>query len=213
MVFGLNRRLPLMRTVRFHLRPFVLLIVCGVIGALVVVRQSFGSVDGSTSLESTSASFTEATSLKIRVIRKLQQGASTDGLKPAEGAQEAKPNSADPSCLIPDLDINNPEIAKVVRIVEPRQCAKEPNWVYVENGTFRIDPKVQERHQGGIKCNVSQFWRVTDAKITRVRFENVTDGWSIPGDFFEVDCIGNPGTNYKGLHAGVKVSLHPFIYF
>ena len=55
------------------------------------------------------------------------------------------------ACVHPVLDLWHPELRQYFKDKGPLQCADDENWVYVQNGTFRINERARQKH-GEIHC-------------------------------------------------------------
>ena len=55
------------------------------------------------------------------------------------------------ACVHPVLDLWHSELRQYFKDKGPLQCAEDENWVYVQNGTFRISERARQKH-GEIHC-------------------------------------------------------------
>ena len=55
------------------------------------------------------------------------------------------------ACVHPVLDLWHPELRQYFKDKGRLQCADDENWVYVPNGTFRINERARQKH-GEIHC-------------------------------------------------------------
>lgn len=119
-------------------------------------------------------------------------------------------DSQEQICIHPKLRQDDEFISKHFWKVPKISCAAEENWVYVQNGTFRISQVAVKKH-GKIECEYIPLVRVDDYKTTGGdAIKPMTDGRPIASDFFKVACIANDGKKYANLHAGIayKSDLH-----
>ncbi|CAF3317555.1 unnamed protein product [Rotaria socialis] len=111
------------------------------------------------------------------------------------------------TCRYPKLTIDNPEIWKHLKPVKEKKpaCDKVQNWVYVDNGTFRISETALQTY-GPITCAYHPILRAKDdfsaAEGTRV--SPVADRMPLVSDFFRADCEGKRGSTYSNVHMGIR---------
>ena len=111
----------------------------------------------------------------------------------------------------PKLELWHPSLKSFYKTLPPLKCADGENWVYVENGTFRI--RKSAAGSNNIKCDYTPIFRPdrNDFKVKRGRvMRNMADGQPINADFFEVKCVAASGKTYANLHSGIayKDKLH-----
>ncbi|XP_059178759.1 uncharacterized protein LOC131957926 [Physella acuta] len=115
-------------------------------------------------------------------------------------------------CQHPQLDPCDPQVLPFDYFVHPVNCSKaDDNWVYVDNGTFRISRKSLARY-GDITCDYVSVERgETDFDVMEGELiEDIKDGSPITSDFFKVGCKSVSNHRYHNIHVGVayKESLH-----
>ncbi|XP_013417399.1 uncharacterized protein LOC106178664, partial [Lingula anatina] len=115
------------------------------------------------------------------------------------------PNQTDAqACMYPVLDPYNPKMMAYFKKVSPVKCGIGENWVYTENGTFRIS-KSASKNYGDIGC----FYRTvtrgkTDFEVQkgpRVRFK---DGDPLKTDFAIVQCLSPNGKKFETILSGIS---------
>ncbi|CAF1054818.1 unnamed protein product [Rotaria sp. Silwood1] len=110
------------------------------------------------------------------------------------------------ACRYPKLTINNPEIWKYLDPVTKSQpdCEKSTNWVYVDNGTFRLSQQALQKH-GPIVCAYRPILRSKDDFTTMegARLFPVVDKMPLVSDFFRADCRARDGSIYSNIHSGI----------
>ncbi|CAF1156524.1 unnamed protein product, partial [Adineta ricciae] len=72
-------------------------------------------------------------------------------------------NTTQLTCQYPKLSIDNPNIWQYLQPVRKSKpdCEKAANWVYVENGTFRLSQQALQKH-GAIVCAYRPILRSKD---------------------------------------------------
>ncbi|CAM4965424.1 unnamed protein product [Rotaria socialis] len=116
-------------------------------------------------------------------------------------------NATQLTCRYPTLKIDHPDIWKHLHPVQKSQpdCGKQQNWVYVENGTFRLSKEALDKH-GPIECAYYPILRSKDdfSAMEGARLFPFVDKTALISDFFRVDCHGKNGSSYSNLHMGIK---------
>ncbi|CAF1350360.1 unnamed protein product [Adineta ricciae] len=115
-------------------------------------------------------------------------------------------NTTHLACRYPKLLIDNPEIWKHLNPVKESQpdCEKSTNWVYVENGTFRLSQQALQKH-GPIVCAYRPILRSKDdfSTMEGARLFPVVDKMPLVSDFFRADCRARDGSFYSNIHLGI----------
>ncbi|KAH9515448.1 hypothetical protein Btru_014472 [Bulinus truncatus] len=108
-------------------------------------------------------------------------------------------------CVHPKLDPCDISVLKYDVLVPPVNCTgAEENWVYVENGTFRISRTARQRY-GAITCEYAPMLRGRGDFAVRHggHVKPMPDGAALHSDFFKVACISPSGKRYHNIHAGI----------
>ncbi|CAF1322881.1 unnamed protein product [Rotaria sp. Silwood1] len=133
------------------------------------------------------------------------------GTKDIQSLDEDNFNTTDLTCQQPKLMIENPEIWEHLDPVRKSQpdCEKSTNWVYVDNGTFRLSEQALQKH-GPILCGYRSILRSKDdfSTIEGVRLFPVVDKMALLSNFFHADCRGHDGTFYSNIHSGIMYHDH-----
>ena len=108
------------------------------------------------------------------------------------------------ACVHPQLELWHPALKGYFKDMPPLQCADEENWVYVDNGTFRISPNAIKNH-GEIECvYIPQIRGENDfAVLSGAPINNIKDGTPLVSDFFYAICSAADKKTYKNLHSGI----------
>ncbi|CAF1139429.1 unnamed protein product [Adineta steineri] len=110
------------------------------------------------------------------------------------------------ACRYPKLAINNPEIWQYLDPITPSEpdCEKSTNWVYVDNGTFRLSQQALQKH-GPIVCAYRPILRSKDdfSTMEGARLFPVVDKMPLVSDFFRADCRARDGSFYSNIHSGI----------
>ncbi|CAF0790984.1 unnamed protein product [Adineta steineri] len=110
------------------------------------------------------------------------------------------------ACRYPKLAINNPEIWQHLDPITPSEpdCEKSTNWVYVDNGTFRLSQQALQKH-GPIVCAYRPILRSKDdfSTMEGARLFPVVDKMPLVSDFFRADCRARDGSFYSNIHSGI----------
>ncbi|XP_005106165.2 uncharacterized protein LOC101851889 [Aplysia californica] len=107
-------------------------------------------------------------------------------------------------CKHPELDPCDPQIIQFDRSADKVNCSIEEDWVYVDNGTFRISGRARRKY-GKIICEYAPLVRGLDDYSARhaEHVKPMLDGTPLLTDFFKVACISPSGKRYHSIHAGV----------
>jgi hypothetical protein len=115
-------------------------------------------------------------------------------------------NTTNLACRYPKLMIDNPEVWKHLDPVTKSQpdCEKSTNWVYVDNGTFRLSQQALQKH-GPIVCAYRPILRSKDdfSTMEGARLFPVVDKMPLVSDFFRADCRARDGSFYSNIHSGI----------
>lgn len=108
-------------------------------------------------------------------------------------------------CRRPEMDLWHPSMKQHYVIPEPLHCDEAPkNWVYVDNGTFRISGAAV-KHRDKVMCEYRPVVRISDSAETLGEpIRPFPDGSPIVSDFFEARCLSYSGAVYRNLHAGIR---------
>ncbi|CAF1614033.1 unnamed protein product [Didymodactylos carnosus] len=90
------------------------------------------------------------------------------------------------------------------------ECGKEQNWVYIDNGTFRLSQQALLKH-GPIECAYRSILRENDfSAVEGQRLYPVVDRMPLISDFFHADCRASDGSIYNNIHSGIHfdATLH-----
>uniref|UniRef100_A0A2C9M9Z7 Uncharacterized protein n=1 Tax=Biomphalaria glabrata TaxID=6526 RepID=A0A2C9M9Z7_BIOGL len=108
-------------------------------------------------------------------------------------------------CVHPKLDPCDASVIKYDTLVSPVNCSgAEENWIYVENGTFRISRNARLKY-GAITCEYAPMLRGRGDFAVRhgEHIKPMADGTPLVSDFFKVACISPSGKRYHNIHAGI----------
>ena len=109
------------------------------------------------------------------------------------------------TCVHPKL-VMWPQSMKALLSTKPqplRCAAAGPNWVYVDNGTFRVSAQARTSH-GEITCAYAPLERQTDMKVVEgATVADMRDGQRITSDFFKGRCRSSDGSYRDHLLSGV----------
>ncbi|CAF3375943.1 unnamed protein product [Rotaria socialis] len=115
-------------------------------------------------------------------------------------------NTTNLACPYPKLTIDNSEIWKYLDPVKKSQpdCEKSTNWVYIDNGTFRLSAQALQKH-GPIVCAYRPILRSKDdfSTMEGARLFPVFDKMPLVSDFFRADCRARDGSFYSNIHSGI----------
>jgi len=115
-------------------------------------------------------------------------------------------NSTNLVCQYPKLTIDNPDIWQHLDPVTKSKpdCEKATNWVYVENGTFRLSQQALQKH-GAIVCAYRPILRSKDdfSTMEGARLFPIVDKMPLVSDFFRADCRARDGSYYSNIHSGI----------
>ncbi|CAF1058404.1 unnamed protein product [Adineta steineri] len=115
-------------------------------------------------------------------------------------------NATQLACSYPKLTIDNQDIWKHLQPVRKRKpdCEKATNWVYVENGTFRLSQQALQKH-GAIVCAYRPILRSKDdfSTMEGARLFPIVDKMPLVSDFFRADCRARDGSFYSNIHSGI----------
>lgn len=91
------------------------------------------------------------------------------------------------ACIHPQLVLWHEELKKYFQDYPVLHCSSEENWVYVDNGTFRISQVAVRRH-GEISCDYEpQLRGSNDFSIVKGNVvTGIKDGTPLKSDFFQV---------------------------
>lgn len=115
------------------------------------------------------------------------------------------------TCVHPDLDPFNPLITQFWKTYPPVDCSRaEEDWVYTDNGTFRISQRARRLH-GHITCEYIPLERLDDFSVSEgLHVTPMVDGAPLKTDFFKVDCVSSSGERYINIHSGVAMNKEVF---
>jgi len=123
--------------------------------------------------------------------------------EPAEDLHGLSPVQPVQACVHPSLELWHPMLKKYFTDPEPLRCTKEQNWVYVQNGTFRINRKSIKSH-GKIRCRYTPHLRgKDDFTVTDGVTRDIKDGDLIDSDIFTASCSAVDGDSYSSAHSAV----------
>ena len=115
-------------------------------------------------------------------------------------------NTTDQACMHPILKVWPKSLkAQYTKVPWPLRCASAGrNWVYVDNGTFRISAGARMSH-GRITCIYTPLLRLPDdvTVIEGAKLFDMRDGWPITSDFFKANCRASDGTVRDHLISGI----------
>ena len=115
-------------------------------------------------------------------------------------------NSTHLTCQYPKLMIDNEEVWTHFQPVKKSKpdCEKAMNWVYVDNGTFRLSSQALQKH-GAIVCAYRPILRSKDdfSTMEGARLFPVVDKMPLVSDFFRADCRARDGSFYSNIHSGI----------
>jgi hypothetical protein len=110
------------------------------------------------------------------------------------------------TCQYPKLAIENEDIWKHLQPVTKSkpECEKATNWVYVDNGTFRLSQQALQKH-GAIVCAYRPILRSKDdfSTMEGARLFPIVDKMPLVSDFFRADCRARDGSFYSNIHSGI----------
>ncbi|XP_013412040.1 uncharacterized protein LOC106174860 [Lingula anatina] len=131
--------------------------------------------------------------------------------RPIAKASSNKPDV--PDCVPPDLKLFPPEIMAFRKKVDTVRCNRDarPNWVYVENGKYRISREATES-QGTVRCSYVPILRgIDDYTVGLGSKTGFIDGDPLKFDFSEVHCTSpTTGENYTNLVSGIAYNASLF---
>jgi hypothetical protein len=109
-------------------------------------------------------------------------------------------------CLHPNLNPYDKQIMKFA--AKPKHklvCSPKRNWVYVENGTIRIDQGILKTH-GIIRCAYIPLYRDDNDYSVREgqQIYPISDRMPLITDFFKIDCRSQNGAIYSNIHSGIS---------
>ena len=115
-------------------------------------------------------------------------------------------DTKDQACVHPILKLW-PQSLKVLYAKKPLPlgCSSAgPDWVYVDNGTFRISEQVRKSHRQ-ITCAFTPLVRLADdmTVIEGPTVPDMRDGWPITSDFFKANCQASDGSVRDHLISGI----------
>ncbi|KAI0209842.1 hypothetical protein LSAT2_005436 [Lamellibrachia satsuma] len=130
---------------------------------------------------------------------------------PTENVFEKKNEKVVLACVHPKLDLWHQDLKAHFKKLPQLKCVDGENWVYVQNGTFRIN--LLAARSRNVTCDYIPILRPhgNDAKTKRgAMIHNITSGQPIDTDFFEAKCVTAEGVTYENLHSGItyKEKLH-----
>jgi len=108
------------------------------------------------------------------------------------------------ACVHPQLELWHKELKKYFQGTPKLHCSARRNWVYVQNGTFRINETLRQVY-GDINCDYEPQLR-GNSDFSVVKGDVVVgaqDGAALKSDFFQVLCTSKDGTTYKNIHSAV----------
>jgi len=115
-------------------------------------------------------------------------------------------NTKNLACQYPKLTIDNQDIWKHLQPVTKSKpdCEKAINWVYVDNGTFRLAQQALQKH-GAIVCAYRPILRAKDdfSTMEGARLFPIVDKMPLVSDFFRADCRARDGSFYSNIHSGI----------
>lgn len=130
-------------------------------------------------------------------------------------------NTTNLACQYPKLTIDNVDVWKHLQPVTKSKpdCEKATNWVYVDNGTFRLSQQALHKH-GAIVCAYRPILRSKDdfSTMEGARLFPIVDKMPLVSDFFRADCRARDGSFYSNIHSGIMfdAGLHmryfPFFF-
>lgn len=115
------------------------------------------------------------------------------------------------ACVHPHLELWHPELKQYFVDVPPLRCSDQENWVYVNNGTFKISEDSIRNH-GKVTCDLIPYIRGNnDFAVAEGEAKlDIKDGTPLPTDFFTARCSSQDGHVYKNIHSGIayKKDIH-----
>ncbi|CAF1076953.1 unnamed protein product, partial [Didymodactylos carnosus] len=116
-------------------------------------------------------------------------------------------NTTNLYCQYPKLSIDSKDIWNYLRPVKKKQpeCEKVQNWVYTDNGTFRLSQEAVQKY-GPINCSYRAILRGKNdfSTIEEPPLLAVVDKMPLVSDFFRVHCRGRDGLVYSNIHSSIK---------
>ncbi|CAL1540670.1 unnamed protein product [Lymnaea stagnalis] len=145
-------------------------------------------------------------------FRKNNKAALEAGGDGAGDMYESLKHNTEQLCIHPELDPCDQSVATFDHYVSPVNCSgAEENWVYVENGTFRISSAARKKH-GLIVCEYAPIVRGKGDFTARhgEHIKPMLDKTPLVSDFFKVACMAPSGKRYHNIHTGVayNATLH-----
>uniref|UniRef100_T1IUT3 DUF229 domain-containing protein n=1 Tax=Strigamia maritima TaxID=126957 RepID=T1IUT3_STRMM len=109
------------------------------------------------------------------------------------------------ACLHPDLDANDPVLAKFFSPSSPIVCDSEPDWVCVSEGKVSECNHTAQKHKQ-IECTYNFLERVSDFKTNEMEPIHANEGEpvSLRSDFFKVRCEDANGEQWSNIMAGIR---------
>lgn len=114
---------------------------------------------------------------------------------------------SDQVCIHPQLPLYDSTVSQFFHDIPGTTCVTEENWVYVENGTFRISKHAKRKHRD-IHCRYVPILRGnSDYKVVNGKvIDPMVDGAKLESDFFKVACDSAAGKRYFNIHSGISPS-------
>ena len=116
------------------------------------------------------------------------------------------------SCQQPKLYLWHQSILPFVTKIPNIQCKQEKDWVFVDNGFFRISDEAVKKY-GNISCDYTPKLRGKDdfKIISGKPILDIKNHSPLPSDFFEVHCktLNGNTTKYENVHAGISRKQTP----
>lgn len=108
------------------------------------------------------------------------------------------------ACQHPNLEVENPEIYKFFRHVDPIQCMQEAEWVVVQGSVATITEEAKAKH-GDIECAFTEVLRNGDNQVKRGATTTTHNTFYFTTtDFYTVSCTAKDGKKWSNTVAGIR---------
>ncbi|CAH1780947.1 unnamed protein product [Owenia fusiformis] len=112
------------------------------------------------------------------------------------------------TCVHPQMDPFDPSIYQFYHKESPLQCASEPNWISVLNGTVLFEDSAIKKH-GQLTCSLWPMIRDDDFNtVYGAPIMKIKSGYKLKSDFFKIDCNAKDGEKYVNLHSGISFNAN-----
>ncbi|XP_013417413.1 uncharacterized protein LOC106178672 [Lingula anatina] len=128
-----------------------------------------------------------------------------------KGSGQSSDQTDGKACVYPVLDPYNPEMMAFFEKQPPIQCEIDENWVYIENGTFRMSKSALKKYGPDIECSYRTITRgKTDFEVERGPRVPFKDGDPLKTDFAVVRCYGRFWKKFETILSGI--SFQPYLH-